>query len=881
MYIIVLLVLLILLHIKPSLTNNLQTGGGNNEINIKQLIDNIPIKTLPDTIQKEKTQIYESGTLNESGFNNAYIMLSKPFIDNGLITEWVYDAEKQGTVIFMVLEQDTNGLFIIKGTNQLQITKPGKDVYLVSTKQQLPYNKGNFFGFYCIGKNILTSQSYTGEIILQSNSSKQLGINSTLDNITHINNISFNLSYNSIPIHVATNYLGSLNYPAKSAAHILAYYKNNNLGTPHDGVYWIQVSKRNKAQEIYCNFSLRSGYGYMLVASVEPNGGWAKISSVTGNIGVPFNPNFKYGEYDKYNRNGTYYLDWASLDRNALADGDPQMCKGSEVMWNTQGKYCGDKQGKRLDLENGVNEILLSTGNHKYWVVLDRKQLNDTLTQNVLTPIATSDNFRGDCEPNKSVTVVPKEKSNSPWINAGSSHACGDNYMMWGEDGSQENESFKNQNQGIKLYIGTKATKNHTNNGGYRYNPTFHKSSERSEASVGYLEAEAVCKSFGKVVCSKSQLDGAKQTGYGNSICGWTSTPQDKYSMITSNSINVDLWADGEDESCIPQNILNGRAGIYCCDSFEFIGFRYLDKPYNNAGNWIIKLEKEYKKINGISIPVDTELIVWSNKSCNIIHGLAVKKQAEYTYVPIDHPNGSAPMDGKIEIKPQLIKPDNNKAYATWLTSGLKHHKGSTFGSLIKVKNLLRYGMTFSLFNKKNETYLTISRNPYTHIKKEHSQVFGFNKQSDASVWQIVPRDASTSQQKDVLINNGDMVQFVNLKNGERLSINTGYSDSNNKGKLITTLPYDSKNNLWRINGDGSSNFIKLDIPIRLSHSSTGLSLELTGKHHLTKNNDGTSVMTVSGTRKFNNDGLWNIITPEIKRKKFKNKLQEIEKLVN
>ena len=99
---------------------------------------------------------------------------------------------------------------------------------------------------------------------------------------------------------------------------------------------------------------------------------------------------------------------------------------------------------------------MLATANNVYWVVLDRDALNTKENKTVL-PIETSDNFKGECDPNKNVhmkVLSEDQGSGEPWINMGSSYACGNNYMFWGEDNFQANEQFRNENGGIMIYVG-------------------------------------------------------------------------------------------------------------------------------------------------------------------------------------------------------------------------------------------------------------------------------------------------------------------------------------------------------------------------------------------------------------------------------------------
>jgi len=769
----------------------------------------VPIEVAPQT-----------STVAESGFNNVFVMVNQPFTSDGLVTHWKYTAEKQGSVVFIVVEKSANGLFTIKGENPVQILKPGEQVQVVPAATQIAFAKGDFIGFKSVGKTVLIRDDKAGSRMVQSNSSKELGINSTLDNVKIIKDSLYRIEPKTRAVFRATKNLGSEEQPAKSAAHILAHYKANQLGTPANGVYWIKCSKKAKPVEVFCNFSIRAGYGYMLVASVEPQGGWAKISSVTGKFGVPFNPNFSYGTYDKYGRSGTYYMKWSQLDRNAIADSDPTMCRGEDVVWNAQGKYCGQRNGKRLSLSGGVDEILLATGNSKYWASLSRVQIEAANGTQQLKPIATSNNFVGQCEPNKNVTVVTNEKDSAPWINMGSAHACGNNYMLWGEDGSLVNEKFKNDNDGVRVYIGTKAQEEHKKKGGYRFNPTNHTAPGRAETSASYAEAQNVCRSFGKMVCTKPQMDAARQSGYGSNICGWTNTPQDKFSMVTENAVSTDVWADDLEEGkevnvCKPQNTRNGRSGVYCCDQFEFLGFRYLDKPYNHAGVWLVKFEQLFERLYGNNVPVGSKFIVWKHGAVNNKRqGVSVHKETEHTYVAISHKDGIPPKNKTVEQKCQISSSLPLTTRATWLMNAPLYDfkEGTQVSSTTARGNILRYGAKIKLFNKSSKQYLAGTRNPYWHL--QHSkyrqddmwQVVAYHDAANSgSVWKV--QSVNTTVKDGEPIKNGDLIELVHETTGAKMALNANrWSPSRiTNYKLVTLYPVNNNVNdcLWRISGEG------------------------------------------------------------------------------
>jgi hypothetical protein len=587
---------------------------------------------------KDTLQIGGVEAAQASAEPNTVVVVSS-FTSNSLVKGWIIETIAPGVLSLCTLRKASSGIYTIIGESSYQATKVGKQVLDLEGLSRLPVQAGDFYGFRSIGKTIVREAVKDASLLVMSNSNKTLGVGSSLDNTSEIKGKTYAVTPVVQGIFIAPddNKPGSHSNPAYSAQQIVEHYSANNLGLPKDGIYWIRFVQKIKDKdrtELYCNFSLRPGFGYALIGCAGIGNTWPNFDSGR----YPFNPNFSHGSYDKYGRTGTYYMNWTTLDRSAISDNDLNKCKKGGYTYNVEGKYCGDKDGKRLKVKGGITEILLGTGNGKYWVVLDRETLSGS-SDRTIVPIASSNNFKGECGPNKNVFIKAQSgEKGEPWINMGTNHACGGNYMFWGEDNVQANELFKNANEGVQVYIGGSYQPKEKN---FRHNPSLHIAPGRKTGRSTYKEALNVCRSLGKKVCTKTQLEQAQDDGFGSISCGWTATGPDKQSLQTDRPISIDIWASssGSDlNECTIQSKSTGQSDIFCCDAYEFNNFEYLDTDYKKATLWIIKLEQAFQKRYGITVPVATKLVVYGSGK-----GVSVQKISESAYDLVSHATGKAP----------------------------------------------------------------------------------------------------------------------------------------------------------------------------------------------------------------------------------------------
>jgi hypothetical protein len=810
---------------------------------------------------KPPLQMLQMGGEPANEPNTVTVMSS--FTSNVMVKGWRMEILVPGVVALCTFRKAGDGVFTITGETMYQATKAGKQSIDIIATNQLPVKAGDYYGIRAIGKNIIRPIPDTEARLIISNNTEPMAVGSSLSNTVEQPGTTYVVTPITTGLFMAPNdgKMGSQKHPAKSAQHILQHYKANTLGRPSDGIYWIkpEYGSTKHAVEIYCNFSLREDHGYMLVGAAAAGPSWPKFN--TGKY--PFSPDFSHGKYDKYGRTGTYYLKWSDFDRGALSNNDPEKCKKGGHIYNKEGKYCGLKGGARLKLKGSITEIMLTTGNNKYWVVLDRDTLVSGADGSVV-PVASSMNFETrpgvECKPNNNVYIKTKTGADGePWINMGTSYACGDNYMFWGEDDFHANEQFKNKNEGIRVFIGGSYESSTGKSGGSsRHNPSFHMAPGRKSGQSTYKEAINMCRSLGKKICTRKQLDQAQDTGFGGSSCGWTSTGPDRFSVFSKQPLSVDIWANDEAKDCKILSKDKDRSDIYCCDSYEFEGFKHLDEPYSKATLWITKLEQTFLKRFNTDVPVQAAFIVYGDNQ----KGVAVKKVSDSLYELISaDAGGSAPSKWPIKAgKAPLCQinassvPVRAKAKFLLDLPEFDIKKGKVWSGTDNT--LVKYGSTIRFFNKGANLYLTATETPYTHLPgKNLPQVVAHNTKDKPSTWRIEPVD---SQRAGTSIGNGDVIYLYNNQTQGRLAANITQSSvpGSRPGDVLLST-YDKNNNItdcqWKVQ-PLVGNYWNSQSSIRLQHVNTGKVVEVTGAKH---NSGRGTVGTVSGSVHYDHRSAW------------------------
>lgn len=232
-----------------------------------------------------------------------------------------------------------------------------------------------------------------------SQTTSTFGIRAT-DNAGNFSDRSFNIIVNP-----------TLDGSSSARAGTSAASIKTATGTTTNGIYWILVN--GTPTELYCDM-VTDGGGWMSFASM-PAGVNSMFAGSTGSTSWT-TTTYSYGTYDKTGSTSTNY--WRNYSSQS------------------------------------PTQILFKTGNGTYWIrmLLSQCQTSTTHTTN----IATSNNFPSDGNNyNTSITVLYRGDGNpeDPWINAGNTHAGGNNYMFWGEANSAVHYTFKNNNQGVLAFI--------------------------------------------------------------------------------------------------------------------------------------------------------------------------------------------------------------------------------------------------------------------------------------------------------------------------------------------------------------------------------------------------------------------------------------------
>lgn len=840
----------------------------------------IAVEQQPAPLQQPPTQPQQPTVSADDVRNSLILIVSKPFQTGGLLRSWKFNAVRNGIVHLQIYRPTNikNG-YVLVDENIYQIATLGDTTFNVDQTKQIVFKKGDIIGLQFPDLGTI-SYTKSDENVLVSQGTGTAATTPTTEKRTYA------VSADITPRGQIREDLvgGTSGNPATNAQQILAAYTTQKL-VPPDGTYWIKTALMQKPAQIFCNFSYRKGYGYMLIGSVSPTGSWLGLD--TG--AFPFNPAVSFGEYDTNGRVGSYYRKWAELDPSTVVDDDPYRCSVmGGLVYNQNGKFCGTKDGKRAKLPGGIAEIMFATGNGKYWTVINKSDLDTPTTQGKekIVPVATSNNFDGKCEQNKYIY----NKSRPSWINMGNDHACDTNLMFWGEAGNSDNTKWMSQNGGVQLFIGgvvpAAAPKK------YKHNPSWHTAPGKSTYQSTFKEAQAVCRSMGKKVCSAKQLKDAQADGYGQCACGWTDTKSDKYQYTIGYPTNLDIWSGlqaNKDQSgwCgrVGFNVCgtarpdqgvwgNEGADIYCCDKFVYsTDFTTLDQPYRMARVWIAKAEQKFEEMYNVAIPKGAKFVAFDITGM----GISVKKASEHKYVLESYPKGTGPKNAQIPEKLIPIThgtlaifaadiPDYNiKANADWPLG-----TGNT--------DIVRYGSVLKLFNGTSSRYLTATSDKYWHKGGSGLQsVFGYMQDGDGTDWLVKAErglgktDANGFGDEKAKfgkpISNGSTIRLEHKSLGYNLSSTPIYKTPTNSGNPEVHLhdkgPKGDSNDYWRVE-TGDSKYWYIDTPVRIVHVNTGRVLKVsTGTFSLAPTNS-TVVNAVEVDAARGQNDMWVAKSPEL-----------------
>lgn len=760
--------------------------------------------------------------------NSLVLLISKPFQTGGLLKSWKFNAVRNGIVHLQVYRPaNVKNNYTLVSENIYQITTLGNTTFAVDQIKQIVFKKGDIIGlqFPDLGT---VSYSKTDEKVLVSQGTGAASTTPSTEQRTYA--VAANITSRD-PIREDL-IGGTSTNPAVNAQSILTAYNAQKL-TPPDGTYWIKTALMQKSAQIFCNFSYRKGSGYMLIGSVSPTGAWLGLESGA----YPFNPIMSYGEYDSNGRVGSYYRKWAELDPNTVVDDDPYRCSVmGGLVYNQEGKFCGTKDGKRAQFPGGITEIMFATGNGKYWTVVNRAEIEAPIKDGSkkITPIVTSNNFDGNMD------------------------ACDTNLMFWGEAGHPNHTKWMSQNGGVQLFVGVGAV------GAvgaqpkkYSHNPTWHTAPGKSTYQSTFKEAQAVCRSMGKKVCSVKQLKDAQSDGYGQCACGWTDTKSDKYQYTIGYPTNTDIWSGlqaNKDQSGLcgrvgfnvcgavrPDEGVWGNEGadIFCCDKFVYsTDFTKLGQPYRMARVWIAKAEQKFEEMYNAPIPKGTKFIAFDISGI----GVSVKKAGEHKYSLESYPKGTGLKNSQI---PENLVDISNGTLAIFTVDIPDYNIKSNAEWPLNTGNtdIVRYGSVLKLFNTTTNHYLTATGDKYWHKGGSGLQsVFGYGQDSGNTDWLIKAErglgktDANGYGNEKAKfgkpIANGSTIRLENKAIGYNLSSTSIYkapaNSSNPEVHLHDKGAKGDSNDYWRVE-TGGSKYWYIDTPVNIVHVNTGRVLKIPG----------------------------------------------------
>jgi hypothetical protein len=868
--------------------NNNQEGG-SPESESESVEESVTDKSSSESEQEHP----DTSSGLDSTRNMQVVFPTKVLNHDGFLTEWKFNAGRFGIVNLQIYRKsEQKDMFSLVGENLFQVVKQGENSYKVPPMRQIPFQKGDVIGLRFQDLGIIKYVTAPSDVQIAIGNSAGVGVPMKFENKSP-------REYSIIPITVAIPRVnrktlgGNKSNPASSAQAII---RESKSGYPVDGSYWIKTKIMTEPIEIYCNFSIRKGHGYMLIGSVAAKHSWLPIE----NGKFPFSPQLSFGQYDKFGRNGNYYLPWSNLDPSTVVDNDPNRCQFGKFVYNQSGKFCANTTDpdSRIRLPGGLTEMMFMTGNKKHWVVLNRKDIEKPVSagrKNKIKPIDNSKNFEAGgegkgkkCDPNANVYLLGN--SSETWINMGAEHGCS-NTMFWGTSGSKKNLDFKDNNNGIFIYVGGeyKSAKKSK----FQHNPSYHIAHGKGSYKSTFKDAKAVCSSIGKRMCSIRQLNEANKDGYSQCNYGWTSTKDSKYKYKIAFPTNVEKWASLQHNKkqstwCGKPGVNEGAplrkdqvgADIYCCDRFEWSSdFDKLDMPYRLAKEWISNLEQQFERSYASIVPVGTKFIVFGKSG----HGLSCQKTSDTRYELISHKLAVA--HKKYPKIVSQIPPSGHSLDPRTIAIFIEDlpvqniQKGEQWPKLDSNEKIVRYGSTLRLFNPDTKQYLSGSDSKYYHNGgSKHNQVVGTSKKG--SYWLI--KSIRGSGKIDANGMGDESHSFGKpIKNGKVIRLEMVYLKRNLNCNVIYKAPGLGSNmkevSLFKIGSEGNSddywrvetvNGVKywyVSDPVRFIHVNSGKVLVVPGTSHKTSKSGGSTVNTIAVDSSRGGNDKWNVMSANIK----------------
>lgn len=775
---------------------------------------------------------------NVDGAQNFQLVdLNMAITVEGLITNWQADIGRVGETylqIYRPVTVDTktgNGTYKLVGEFRYSFKQLGVNNVTLSPDFQLSVKVGDYIGWRYPNLGTIKYRNNSGLVKWLFGNSPGVDqlISFTVGEArTYAYTVTIQPTLTQI-VPLLSNQKeigGNPNNPATSAQHIVDEYKKKGLSYPLNGPYWIRVYDYLDPKQIYCNFSYRKGYGYMLIASITDKINWLPMN----NNNIQLNPYISYGDYQSNGQMANYYRQWDDLDINTILDKDPVKCQSIGNKYVSGGKFCGTSDDNRLNLDGGISEFMFATGNGQYWIILPRNEIPGFTTKQIWKSIKlvdSSKNFEGGCDANNTGYLITRPGvSEDPWINAGNQHACAPNYMFWGMNNYPNHTTFKNKNGGIQLFIGGRARTDIDKNVVFPYNPGYYELSYKPPASATYDDAVALCATKGQKVCSKDELAEANAAGYSSCSPGWTDTVEgldsknwvgyptsmNEWIKLNTNTLNTDQKCGNPGLNQVSLlSRYSGTSNIYCCDKFNFSSnFDKLDEKYLLAKLWIYNVENLFKKTYGQDIPYPIDYLVYNEEGW----GVSVSKKGQ-SYELINNEKGKAPQKlSNIRCQLPQLQPFGSNRSIIFLNDieMFKIVKGAlwpldtgnllavTFGSQIRLTNLL---------NGSNLTTQEI--NYYNPGSGQKTQVMATNNEDKSALWLIKtqrglgPLDNQGYGDEKYLfgqpIKNGDIVRLESVLSGKNLHTTTLYKAPSGRQEVYVNAKgkFGDSNDHWRV----------------------------------------------------------------------------------
>ena len=133
------------------------------------------------------------------------VIIVSPIGNNSLINGWSFETTSPGVLTLCTFKKTGNEIYTITGETTFQATSSGTHQLKLSGLSQIPAQAGDYYGFRCSGKNIVRVTDSSDTLTTISNSTKILGVGSTLDNTQQIRGKKYYIVPSTTGLYMAPN----------------------------------------------------------------------------------------------------------------------------------------------------------------------------------------------------------------------------------------------------------------------------------------------------------------------------------------------------------------------------------------------------------------------------------------------------------------------------------------------------------------------------------------------------------------------------------------------------------------------------------------------------------------------------------------------------